>query len=312
MAWKSFLAKGVAAKIEVGGYGVDSVPVVGTDALRVVGDLWTVVRIRDNWPNKRNEVAGSLPFPVKPGLPRGRFVEAEIAWEPRGAGSDVITEFDPILRCNGWTQTDGTAKFDYTLGAADHESASIYFWTGDLLIKAVGCRGSLRIQQSSGRISAWRSLVRGRLGAEPVTTALPGGFAYDTTDALSAVGLTLAVGAWSPAIATCEFNQGADAQLSEDANQTDGLGEFDWSECQPTFQLTARKPPIATYDPYADHKARVARAINTTLGSVAFNRWKLSLPECYVNAPEPASSQGFVDHVLTYDVAGTTPTITSD
>jgi len=312
MAWKSFLAKGVAAKIEAGGYGVDSVPVVGTDALRISGDLWSVVRIHEQWPNKRNEVAGSLPYPVKPGLPRGRWVEAEINWEPRGAGIDAVIEADPLLRCSGWTAVDGTNKFDYTLGAADHESASIYFWTGDLLIKAVGCRGSLRWSMSSGRINAWRFLIRGRLGAEPATTALPGGFAYDTTDALSAVGLTCSVGAWTPALATCEFTQGADPQLSEDANQTDGLGEFDWAECQPTFAVTARKPPLATYDPYADHKARTSRAILATLGSVAFNRLKLSCPEAYVNAPEPATSQGFIDHVLSYDIAGTTPTITSD
>jgi hypothetical protein len=311
MAWQTFLAKGVAAKVE-GAYKTDSVPAVATDALRIAGDLWAIVRIRENWPNKRPDAAGSLPFPVKPGLVRGRYIEAEIPWEPRGAGADAVIEADPLMRCSGWTQVDGALKFDYTLGATAHESSSIYFWTGNVLIKAVGCRGSLRFSLAPGRINPWFFLIRGHLGAEEAETALPGGFGYDTTDALSVVSASVAVGAWTPAFSGFEFNQNADPQLSEDGNGSEGLGEFDWADCTPTLRLTARKPPLATYDANAVHKARTSAAINATLGSVAFNRLKLSCPETYLNAPEPASSQGFVDRVLTYDIAGTTPTITSD
>lgn len=310
MAWMPMRLDGMTAKIEAT-YGTDSVPAVATDALRVER-LWSSVRIIENWPNKRSDVASGSALPTKPGIPRGRYVEASIAWECRGAGSDLVIEAAPILRAAGWAEVDGVSKFDYTLASSAHDSASCYFYAGDLLIKAVGCRASLRWGLTPGQIHKWRFLIRGRLGAEPATTVLPASFGYDTTAALSGVGLTVTVGAWSPAIIAAEFDQGTEPILSEDANQTDGLGEFDWAEPEPFLTLTARKPALATYDPYADALARTTRAINATLGSTQFNRLKLSLPETYVETPAPADSQGFVNHQLRYNLAGTMPVITSD
>lgn len=311
MSWFPKRIKGMTAKIE-GTYGTDSVPVVGTDAMRVE-ELWSNVRIIENWPNKQPDAATGTVMPMKRGIPRGRYVEANISWICRGAGADAVIECDPVLRGAGWAQADGTLKFDYTLASTNHESFSAYYYTGDLLIKSLGTRASLRWQLLPGGIHRWNFLCRGRLGAEPATTTIPGGFGYDTTAALSGVGLTLSVGGvWTPALIAAEFDQGCEPLLSEDGNHTDGLGEFDWGEPEPFLTLTARKSPLATYDPYADAIAVTARAINATLGSVQFNRLKLSLPETCVETPAPADSQGFANHQLRYNITGSPPVITSD
>lgn len=313
MTWDPIRIDGVTAKIEGGGYGVDAVPAVGTDALRVTERVWSSFQIHDNWPNTNEDAASGTIFGTAPAGPRGRYVEANIAWQTRGAGADAVIESDPLLQACGWTQVDGALKFDYTLAASTHASSTIYLYGGNLLVKMLGARGTLTWDLSPGRLGIVRFRMLGRLAANPATTALPGGFGYDATAPLATVGLTFTVGAWAPAISKALFVQNADIQLSEDANNADGLGEFDWGECNPFFDLTARKPPLATYDPFADSVSPpTSRAIAWTLGNVQFNRLKGAIPNAYVQTPDPAESQKMADWQLHYLVRTATPTLTSD
>jgi hypothetical protein len=313
MTWEPVRLDGVTCKVEGGGYGVDAVPAVGTDALRVSERVWSSFRVIENWPNTNEDAASGAIFGMAPGGPRGRYVEANIAWQTRGAGSDLVVEADPLLQACGWTQVDGTLKFDYTLAASAHASTTCYLYGGGLLVKALGCRGTVTWDLTPGRLGIVRFRMLGRLGGNPTTLALPGGFGYDATAPLATVGLTLTVGSWSPALSKAMFVQNADIQLSEDANNADGLGEFDWGECNPFFSLTARKPPLATYDPFADSAPPpTSRAIVWTLGNTQFNRLKGNIPNAYVQTPDPAQSQKMADWDLRFLVRTATPTLTSD
>src|ERR1041385_3456934 len=140
MTWEPVRLDGVTCEVEGGGYGVDAVPAVGTDALRVSERVWSSFRVIENWPNTNEDAASGAIFGMAPGGPRGRYVEANIAWQTRGAGSDLVVEADPLLQACGWTQVDGTLKFDYTLAASAHASTTCYLYGGGLLVKALGCR----------------------------------------------------------------------------------------------------------------------------------------------------------------------------
>src|SRR6267378_2613922 len=210
MTWQPIRLDGLLAKIETT-YGTDAVPVVGTNAVRISERIWSSFRILENWPNTNEEASAGTIFGTTPGGPRGRYVEFTAAWQTRGHGSDNPVEADPLFRAAGWAQAHPANVVNYTLAALAHESATCYLYGGGLLVKVGGCRGSLRWDFTPGRLGIIRFFMRGRLLAIPTDVALPGGFAFDATAPLATVGLTFTVGAWSPAIIACEFNQGADA-----------------------------------------------------------------------------------------------------
>lgn len=314
MTYHPVRLKGLLAKIEAS-YGVDSVPTTA-DGVRLADDLWPQLRYSPRWPGDRPNVAGATIWPVKPAAPRGRIVELEIPWELRGAGVDAVVEADPLLRACGWTQADGLSVFTYTLAAQAHESCTIYAYAGNLLWKIVGCRGTLRWPQNPGATGVMIFSMQGRLSAEPATASVPA-VTYDTTAPIPGVSLDLTVAPGildhKPTLITGEFNQGATPAWTDDANGDDGLGEFDWGFADPFLTITARKVALATYDPWADEKAVTSRVIDVVWGSAQFNRLELDLPETYVAAPEPSTSDGFTDYTLRYRVHGdaAAPVITS-
>lgn len=306
---------GVLAKIEAV-YGTDSVPVAGTDGVRISERAWSSLRTNYAWPNTREDVATGTILPMKPALPRGRWVEIDIAWELRGAGADLVVEAAPLFRACGMTEVDGVLKFDYSQASQLHESATIYAYAGGALYKVVGCRGNFRWPIIAGQIGVVRFLMRGLLVTDPAAAAVPV-ITYDNVEPSAGVNMALTIGAWTPDVIRAEFNQGVDPQRLDSANAADGIREFDYGVAAPQFTLSAKAPrdgagilDLATYNPYADAKARTARAIALTHGAAQFARLKLAVTNAYVEMPGHGEQNQFAGWDLTYNL--TDWTITSD
>lgn len=302
---------GLTAAIEGGGYGVDATPTAGANGVKLAERLWSGLRLVPSFPNTQEGVSNNLIWPAKAAAPQGRHVEFEISYPLHGAGSDAVFEADPLVRSCGWAVADGASIFTYTLAATAHESCTIYGYAGGDLWKVGGCRGKIVWPFNPGRNGTIRFLMQGRLLEEPATTSVPT-ITYDTTDRIAGVNLTLTIGAVTPTLLDGEFDQNCNLDWTEDANGALGLGEYDWSEAQPAFTLSMRKLALATYNPWADEKARTARAISATWGGTQFNRFVFSLPETYVETPAPAESKGFTDVRLRFRAEGSssaTPSI---
>jgi len=292
---------GLLAKRETS-YGVDAVPVVGTDGVRISRRLWSVLTVDYAWENLRSDVATGTIIPPKPALPRGRRIRADIFWEVKGAGSDAVPETSPLYRAAGFTETDGTALFDYTQASVSHDSATLYIYSSGLLFPCVGCRGRFRWPWVVGEIAVHQFTMFGWLGAEPSTVATPA-VTYDSSEPIAGVASGVTIGAWSPDWLTGEFDpQGVDPQQLNSGNATDGIREFDYGEVQPLFTLTARKVALATYDPYADLKARTTRALAATWGTAQFNRVKLTSTNICPRTIQHADSEGFANWTIGYFV----------
>jgi len=194
----------------------------------------------------------------------------------KGAGSDVAPESDPLYRACGWAQTDGAQLFSYTQAATSHEMASIYAYAGGLLFKVTDCRGRWRWPLADGAIGVHQFTMLGLLGADPATAALPGGIVYDSNEPIAGVNSGLTIAGVAPDWTSGMFDPiGVDPELLDSGNAVDGIAGFDYATVTPRFSLNVRKSPLATYDPYADLKARTTRALLLTYGSVQFNRVKL-------------------------------------
>lgn len=257
--------------------GVDAVPVVGTNAVRIGRErLWSKITVDYVWQNMRDDVATGSIIPAKPALPRGRKITGDFFWEVKGPGSDVAPEAGPLYRACGWAETDGTALWSYTQASQSHEMATIYYYAGGLLFKSLDTRGRWRWPLVVGERAFHHFTMYGMLTSAPATTSLPGGFVYGSNEPLVGVSSALSIGGVAPKWLGGEFDPiGVDPDMLEDGNATDGISGFDYNTVQPRFSLNVRKDTLATYDPYADLNARTTRALLVTFGSVQWNRVKL-------------------------------------
>jgi hypothetical protein len=310
--------QGCLVKIE-SVYGTDSVPVVGSDGVRVTGFLWGDQGMSYAWENSRRDVVNASLFPNIPGAPHGRIVEMDLRWEVKGAGSDIQVEAAPLIRACGWAEVDGTLKFTYTLALQPHDSCTIYVYAGGYLFRIVGCRGVLRWPHVPGENGVMHFAMKGLLITDPVASAATVITSYDATAPIASVAYGLTVGAFSPDVIAAEFNQGSTLDRLDSLNATDGIREFDWAIAEPMITLSNKVPmtaggiaDTATYDPYADAKVPTGRTIAWTQGSTQFNRVKMSAPGCYVQIPKHANQQNYAGHDLTYRCTDATTSIVTD
>jgi hypothetical protein len=287
---------------------VDSVPVVGTNAVRVSRRLWSTLTPIYKWENLRADVASGSIVPVAPALPRGRYFKLDIFHEVTPIGSDVAPTSSPLYRCSGWTETHGASLWSYAQASSAHEMASIYAYAGGVLFKLINCRGRWQWPWVDGEIATHQFTVYGVLAAEPATTALPGGFVYPSNEPIAGVATGTTIGAWSPDWLTGSFDPiGVDPTVFDSGNGVDGIREFDYGVVDPTFEITARKPVLATYDMYADLKARTQRALVSTWGTGAFGRVKLLNTNLRLRQITQNDADGFANVTLRYFVeAGAT------
>ena len=285
---------------------VDSVPVVGTDAVRVSQRVFSRLTYDHLFENLRSDVASGSIIPVKPALPRGRHARLDIFWEVKGAGSDIPPEAAALLRACRMAETDGTALWSYTQASSSHEMASVYAYAGGYLFKLINCRGRLVIPLLVGEILVFQMTVMGVLAAEPAETALPGGFVYDSNEPIAGVNSGLTVNGVSLDWLSGNIDPfGNDVQPLLSGNAADGIREFDSGECEPTMQLLCRAVALSSYDPYALLKARTTQAVLATWGTAQWNRVKLvSGTNVCLRSVRHTDSQGFADWDLGFHLEG--------
>lgn len=310
--------QGLLAKIE-SVYGTDSVPVVGTDGVRVTGFIWGDQGNTYAWENARRDVVNSSLYPNIPGVAHGRMVEMDLRWEVKGAGSDIPPEAAPLIRACGFSETDGVNMWTYSLALQPHDSCTIYVYSGGFLYKYVGCRGVLRWPHVPGENGVMNFSMKGLMVSDPVASAATTITSYDATAPIASVAYGLTVGSWSPDCIAAEFNQGATLDRLDSLNATDGIREFDWAIAEPMVTLSAKVPmtaggiaDTATYDPYADAKVPTGRTIAWAQGSTQYNRVRLNAPGAYVQIPKHANEQNYAAWDLSYRLTDSTTYIRFD
>lgn len=297
---------GMTAKIETT-YATDSVPLVGTDGVLVDERLWNPTNPTHAFENTREDAASGTLFSLFPAIPRGRIVEFDITWDARGPGAvlslAVLPEADPLLRACGLERVDDfTVSLEnviYKPRDTGHESCTIYVHAGGNLYRIVGCRGVLRIPISAGGQSRFVFSMSGIMLTDPVTFTFPS-ITYDSTIAPPSVNMALTVGAWSPDSFTFELAGGQDIQRLDSVNAAEGVAEFAIVGFDPIITVNARTPILATYDPYADLRARTSRAIAIAAGTVQYNKWDIAVVDAYVRDPSHSVDNGVVAWDLEY------------
>lgn len=301
---------GLLAKEEPGGnYGVDSVPVVGTDGVRLARRAWSTIQVGYLWENDRKETASGSIIPIARAIARGRTVRLDVFWEAKGAGIDAAPEARALLIACGLPEVDGTQLFDYgpMNSSGVKGSASCYAYAGGKLFKVVGCRGRFDWPLLVGQSIMFHFVLMGVMLTEPAQQALPA-ITYDSTDPIQIVDTGLSIGAWNPEYQSAVYDlTGVDPVALTSGNLgpaawSDGIASIDFAEVDPTFEIVARAVNLGTYDPYADKKANTMRQLDITAGTVQFNRIKVPFANLHVISIEHADSDGYADWRLRYQI----------
>lgn len=93
---------------------------------------------------------------------------------------------------------------------------------------------------------------------------------------------------------------GQDVQRLDSVNAAEGIFSFEIVGFDPIMTVNARTTILATYDPYADMRARTSRAIAIAAGTVQFNKWDIAVVDAYVRDPSHSVDNGVVAYDLEY------------
>ena len=130
----------IVAKIETT-YGVDATPAAASDAFIVSNLKHTAL---DGSTEQRNNMTGFLGN--QGNIRTGSFVRVEFEVELGGSGTvDVAPPWSVFYRASALALTVNTGvDVSVTPIDASYESLTIYYYAGDVLHSAVGCRGTVK------------------------------------------------------------------------------------------------------------------------------------------------------------------------
>jgi len=314
--------RGMMAKVETGGYGVDAAPVITTDAVRVRGPLR--LRVVPAFPNFREDVAlATIIGEAVPGEPAGFMVEFDVDLELTGAGAAyaaaVLPQVHPFLVGSGMAPevvtTVGSETVTYTMADTGHGSFTVWAYTeSGKLIKINGCRCTWSIPITAGELAVLRCTVSGMVNA-PVTGVTEADLAVLTYDAVKppplkglALAIVNATDTWDPPrFQSATINAGVSIQRLDDASDaTNGIEQFAISEIKPTFEINARSVALADYDyvvarGYSTAVPPLPHTIDLTCGATQYNKWGLDVNVAYLeNYPDPQEDNGFASGTYLY------------
>lgn len=285
-------------------YGTDPTPTVGDNGIRLADapGFWNSIRVLDQFPNSREDVASGSLIPVAGGLPTGKYAEIQATVEIKGLGSAYADseagrpEADPLIWCCGVSRatvtTGGSESVTYALADTSHGSSTFWCYAGGHLIKVSGCRGNVVYNFQAGELTTATFTVMGLVTAIS-DTALPA-ITYDSVQSPAAVGVGLDINdgsTWNPVWSQAALDYGNDVRVMPDGNAADGIQSFEIVRRAPRFTITTQVAALATYNPYTLRDDQTAQTIDGTFGSTQYERFDLDIGGARL--PEPPTHEDF-------------------
>ncbi len=284
----------ILAKIE-GTYGVDSVPVDGTDAMLVENIGWSNEGLRMNERPAVRQNIGMLQHVFG-----GRLMTVTFDVEIKGSGSavDDPPEFGPLLRACGFGETVNVATdVQYAPVSTGHESVTIYYFQDGIRYTLLGCRGNVTFNLETGAIGKMSFTLTGHIGT--ITDVALGTPVYASHVPEPLIGVPFTIGAFGAVINALTWDMSNTIATIPDISANDGYAEIQITQRDVNGSYDPESELIATDDPHGDLVSDTAQAVTTgVIGSVANNRYQVDMPAVYYRDISPGDRDG----IRTYDL----------
>lgn len=284
----------ILAKIE-GTYGVDSVPVEGTDAMLVENVSWSNEGLRMN---ERPAVRANIGMLQQ--VYGGRLMTVTFDVEIKGGDGavDVPPEFGPLLRACGFGETINAAvDVTYEPVSTGHESVTIYYFQDGIRYNIVGCRGNVSFNLETGALGKMTFTLTGHIdGVTDVALASP---TYLTNVPAPLIGVPFTIGGFSAIINALTWDMSNTLAMPPDISASDGFAEVQLTQRDPNGSYDPESELLATEDPLTDLEDGTILALTTgVIGTSPGNAYQIDMPGVSYRDVSPGDRDG----VRTYDV----------
>jgi hypothetical protein len=232
-----------------------------------------------------------------------KIVSFTLQTELKGGGlsdTDILPpEYEPLLLACGMKKTgDALTGWVYqpVSDPAEHDSCTIYYYQDGLLHKAVGCRGSVKLNASVGALGTLEFSMTG-LWVDPTDETMPSPVLRDIVPPVVA-SLGLTVGGFTPVATAFEVDLGVSTSQRKDINADAGITGIEIQSRTPVGSLDPETAALSEFDPWSAWAGATKAAISATVGSESGNKISISIPKAQYGAP----SYGDRDGILTYSL----------
>ena len=280
--------KVVQVKIE-SSYGVDAVPVAGTDDVLVEQPAWATEGLRmTDRPSVRASI-GKLQQIYGGSL---RAVTFDVEMKGSGGAADAPPEFGPLLRACGWGETINAAvDVTYDPVSTGHESVTIYFFEDGIRHNLLGCVGNFSFSGETGGYGRLSFRMVGHLvGPTDVAMVTP---TYQSNVPPPLLSVPFTIGGYSAKINSLNFDMGNTIATPPDMGASDGYSQIRITQRDINGSYDPESVIVATDDPHGDLKAGNTLALTTgVVGSGTGGKYQLNMDQVYYRDISPGDRDG--------------------
>lgn len=286
----------ILAKIEVN-YGVDPVPVAGTNAIYCELPEFSVIGRKLERSPIRNYMGKHAALNVGDGL------KIKFTTELKGSGAVATApEIGPLFRACNMTQTIvalTSVAYDpnSSVGNVDSaESIAIYYYQDLILHKLLGCRGNFSVDLKAGEYGKITWEFTGVYGG-PAASTTPAG-TFNATLPARFQSAAFLIDAYAAIIEALTIDMGNKVVARKDANSASGINEYMIVNREPKANINPEVPAHATKSFWGLWSASSEVAMTAALGSVAGNILTITAPKVQLDVPTYADREEVLIHGL--------------
>lgn len=262
---------------------------------------------------------------LQPTAPSGRTAQGTVRIEGKGLGSAYsnaiaarVPNLHPFLMGGGLS-----ASFTSTGGAQwNYRPYAITVTQPSSITLGVYSRGELL--PISGAYCTWKA---GAEGAAPTIfefdvqgvagtfsdTAVPNrAWSGASTLPPKNDAAQITIGSFTPVIRSWNYEHGLDIQPRNNQNTSGSHSGFAVGRRTPKLTLTIEQDALSSFNPYDDFNLGTSRAVTVTVGTVQYNRFSFSFPQCVLSNVEQGADGPTALWTLTYTPYVTTPDAQDD
>ncbi len=267
----------ILLKVE-GTYGVDAVPVEGTDAILVESPSWANEGLRMN---ERPAIRQNIGMLQQVFGGRLGSITFDVELKGGGAAVDVPPEIGPVLEGCGFLETIGAAvDVQYAPVSTGHDSVTIYYLEDGIRTIMLGARGNVSFALEAGAIGKASFTFTGHI-ATPTDVAIASP-TYGTNVPAALISVPFTIGGFGAVISSLSFDMSNTISTPPDVSASDGYAEIQLTQRDVNGSFDPELELVAVDDPLSDLEAGTSLAITTgVIGSGIGNEYQIDFPSVY-------------------------------
>lgn len=229
------------------------------------------------------------------------------------AGESVISDYDTSKNATLTDTMVATVDADsnyqipinvlYGPASLNIPSLTFHIYRSGIRYKFVGCRGTVSINMQSGDLSRLAFNFTGMfLSTDDV--AVPTGVAFDTANRLVWKNAVMKIERVAALVSSFSLNFANTLANPDNPNALEGFDPAQITERKITGSVDPTKTLKADRDAFGDFRAGNKRIVSARMGSVAGNRFALTVPQARYLGNDEADREGILTEGLPFQAVG--------